>query len=101
MTKTHDQIINEIRALFIERVDAQLPPLQGFLKKLKNEKIDSNDIKEIVFITHQLAGSGKAFGFDDVSTLAKQVETLLGERELSPEETIPPLEALCNELQEI
>ena len=74
MNNIPENHLEAIRRKFLIKLQENIEPFQKFLSEISSKNIKSSHCKEIKTTIHQIAGSGKTFGFDNVSEHASMVE---------------------------
>lgn len=73
----NNDFLKEIQSDFLREAEDLLSTVEGLFLKLEKTPDDMSIYDELARLAHNFKGSGKAVGFDDISTLAHAMEDLL------------------------
>jgi HPt (histidine-containing phosphotransfer) domain-containing protein len=77
------QQLGEIGLRYLKRTVTEIATLRDMLAKLRAGEASS--LKEIEHLSHKIHGSGAMFGFDALSSEARQIELAAGSSANTPE----------------
>ncbi len=94
---TWDALYEMLRAKYLAAIPQRLETLQTLLREIEHSDDPGLLREDLTFHAHKIAGSGKTYGFDEVSTQARRLEDALLDFSLPLEEATRPAEALIRE----
>jgi len=77
------QQLSEIGLRYLKRTLTEIGGLRDLLEKLRAG--DTGCLKEIEHLSHKIHGSGAMFGFDHLSSQAREIEIAAGSEPNSPD----------------
>lgn len=72
-----DNELTRLRLEYLSGLERRLQEIVNLFAKLRDNAWDSGTLSELQICTHNLAGSGGTFGFDDISQKARHLDTYL------------------------
>ncbi|HXF91066.1 MAG TPA: Hpt domain-containing protein, partial [Candidatus Nitrosotenuis sp.] len=84
-SKLQSNLANLQRA-YVENLTKHITQIDHLTAQQQRGNFNLESLQELKFIAHKLAGSGKTFGFPDISDYARQLEQFIfqAESESSP-----------------